>query len=169
MKRAEIKILTSEIFAEMNTRCTLAANAAQNLSQGECDVHDTRDIVDDGNRETILGIIARLAFECMNILYPFAKTPIKSVYHDNSVQDVEAYVIVLDFDRERSETQVLYLDRLIHDYIVYKAFSEWLATTMPDSQWQVWEQKALDARKDITQVLSIPYRTKRVRITPHFY
>lgn len=170
MKRVELKFITSELFADINARCNLAANAAENVSQAERDVHDTRDVLEDGNRETIMGLMQSLVFECMNILYPFAKTPIRNVYHDNRAHDeIEAFVIVLDFDHERSETEVLQLERLVHDYIVYKTFSEWLALTMPDSQWQVWERKAQDAKTQITQVLSIPYRPKKLRITPRFF
>lgn len=171
MKRIELNYITEELLVDISGRCWLAADAAE--TGGMKDVHNMRDVVDDGNREIILNIMSRVMYESMNILYPFCKTPIKTlrktVSDDNRTEEAEVYVITLNFPYERSETEVQEMKRCIHDYVVYKCFAEWLALTMPESQWQVWEQKAQEVRDRLTTVLVLPLRPRTVRVRPYFY
>jgi len=172
MRKVLLKYFTEELFADISTRCLLAANAA--TAAGKSVQHDVSDALDDGNRELIGNTVSRLLFECMNILYPFCKTPVRRCRRhgadDNTAQDVEAYEIELTFPYERSETEVQQLKRCMNDYIVYKCTAEWLALTLPDTgQWQTWEQKAQEARDELATALVLPLRPRKLRVKPHFY
>lgn len=172
MKKVILRYFTEELFADISTRCTLAANAAG--AAGLSIQHDAHDVLDDGNRELVMNIMSRLLFECMNILYPFCKTPVRTCRgngaDDNRAQDADAYEIELTFPYERSETEVQQLKRCMNDYIMYKCTAEWLALTLPDTgQWQTWEQKAQEVRDQLATVLVLPLRPRTLKVRPHFY
>lgn len=172
MRKVILKYFAEELLADISTRCTLAANAAG--ATGRTIQHDALDVLDDGNREVIMNTVSRLLFECMNILYPFCKTPVRHCRgngsDDNMSQDVDAYEIELTFPYERSETEVQQLKRCMNDYIVYKSTAEWLALTLPDTgQWQTWEQKAQEVRDELTTVLVLPLKPRTLRVRPYFY
>lgn len=171
MKRIELKFFTEELFADISTLCAQAADA---VSADGRDTHHAKDALDDGNREVIVNIITRLMYECMNILYPFCKEPVRSRRSEAGDSDradgAEAYVVVLSFPYERSETEVQRMKSLVHGYITYKCTAEWLALTLPDTgQWQTWEQKAQDMREQLTMTLVLPLRPRTVRVRPRFY
>jgi len=171
-RKVILRFFADELFADISTRCTLAANAA--TAAGRNVQHDVSDVLDDGNRELMTNTVSRLLFECMSILYPFCKTPVRRCHRngtdDNMAQDADAYEIELDFPYERSETEVQLLKHCVNSYIVYKCVAEWLAATLPDTgQWQTWEQKAQEARDELATALVLPLRPRRMRVRPHFY
>jgi len=167
MKKIQLTFYTEELLSDISTYCMASADA---VATGGRDVHNTKDVLDDGNREVVQRIISRQLYECMHILYPFAKAPIRSCYYDNDTKDVEAYVIELDFPYERNETDVRMLQENIQSYIVYKCLSEWLALTLPETgQWQMWESKAQEQREMITTALVLPLKPMAVRVRPQFY
>ena len=165
----EIVLKTEELYADIANRLTLTADSME-AQGGDTDLSNTKDALDDGNREIVTGLIARFVYECMNIMYPYAKTPIRECRRDDNSDEVEAYAVALTFERMRSETCLCQLARLMHDYIVYKCYAEWLAMTMPVSNIHaMWEQKAADVREQIATTLVLPYEPKRLRIRPHWY
>lgn len=171
MKRIEMRFLTEELLADISAICSQAANAA---GAGGRDTHHARDVLDDGNREVVVSIIKRLAYECMSILYPFCKEPVRSVRadgdDDNRADEAEAYVVALSFPYERSETEAQRMKTLAHGYMTYKCAAEWLALTLPDTgQWQALEQKAQDMREQLTMTLVLPLRPRTARVRPRFY
>jgi len=168
MKNTRLTFPTDELLADISMRCLLAANAAKGL--GKEDACDTVDVLDDGNREVLVSLVSRLMYECVNLLYPFAKRPMVNGSHVDRVDEVDAYAMELEFPHKRSETEVLHVRRCVHDYVVYKCLAEWLALTLPDTgQWQLWEQRAQDVREELATALVPPLRPRSLRIRPHFY
>lgn len=164
----ELRLLTEELFADISTRCLLAAKAAKGM--GKDGVADTADVLDDGNREVVRNIMSRLVAECVAMLHPFAKRHARRVPIDDRVDEVDEYVVELSFPMERGETEMLHLLRCAHDYVVYKCLAEWLALTLPDTgQWQAWEQKAQDVREELAAALARPLRPGALHIRPRFY
>lgn len=156
-----------ELLADISNRCSIAANAVK--AGGKSVSSDAVDVLDAGKREMVLGIVERLVFECMNILYPYASCSISSKRHDDRPKEVDAYVVTLRFSHGRSETQVAELNRTVHDYVVYKCVAEWIALTMPDADWQTWETKAQELRGRIATLLAAPLHPRTLRIKPHLY
>ena len=90
----EIVLKTEELYADIANRLTLTADSME-AQGGDTDLSNTKDALDDGNREIVTGLIARFVYECMNILYPYAKTPIRECRRDDNSDEVEAYAVAL--------------------------------------------------------------------------
>lgn len=166
MYSVEIDIRQDDLLADIANRLKLAADSAG----GNADLHNATDVLDDGNREIVTGLIARYMYETMNILHPFAKTPVRRFRKEGGDDDAEMYGICLVFEKARSETQVQQLERLIRDYVVYRCFAEWLEMTMPGANtYTMWEQKAEDVKEQIGNCLVLPYSPKQLRVRPHWY
>lgn len=162
---ADIELRQDDLLADIANRLLVTANSIGK----DADTAGTKDALDDGNREIITGLVAKYVYECMNILFPYAKTPVRRCRCDGG-NEADVYVIRLTFERERSETQVQELRRLIHDYIVYKCYAEWLEMTLPAANtYTIWEQKAEDTRERIAAVLVLPYEPRKLRVRPHWY
>lgn len=166
MKESVIRLHTEELVADIGGRLSLVAAS---LRGDDGDTHTTEDVMDDGNREIVENIICRLVYEVMNILYPFARSPLQGGVVNDRSQAVDSYEIRLSFPRERSETQVRELCATVHEYIVDKCVAEWLSLTLPQSGWQVWEEKAQTLRERIATLLVHPLHPRRLRVRPHFY
>lgn len=166
----DIVLYANDLYADIANRLTLTADSMEAQTEGS-DLHTAKDAMDDGNKDTIDNLVARHVFDCINLLYPYSKTPIERCRHNReSENETEAYVIHLTFEHPRSETSIQLLQRLIHDYIVYKCYAEWLAMTVPQAgTYTMWENKAEEIREQITTVLVPPYNAKRLRVRPHWY
>lgn len=167
MRKVLLRYKTEELFADLSVRCGIAADAA---SLGGRDVHNTRDVLDDGNREVLENTLSRLMYECTNILYPFCKTPVRGGVRVNDIDETECYEVEMVFPYERSETEVEEMRRTLQEYVVLKCLAEWLALTLPDTgQWQTWETKAQETRDRLATVLVLPMRPRTLRVRPRFY
>lgn len=166
MYSVEIGIGQDVLLAEIANRLKLAADSAGS----DADLHSITDVLDDGNREIVTGLIARYMYETMNILHPFAKTPVRKYRKESDDDAVEVYGIRLVFEHERSETQIQQLERLIKDYVVYRCFAEWLEMTMPGANtYMTWERKAEDVKEQIEDCLALPYSPRQLRVRPCWY
>lgn len=162
----DIELKQDDLLADIANRLLVTANSMDN----DADTHNTKDALDEGNQEVIMGMVSRQMYECMNILFPYAKTPIRRCRCGDGGNEADVYIIRLTFERERSETQVQELRRLIHDYIVYKCYAEWLEMTLPAANtYTIWEQKAEDTRQRIASVLVLPYEPKNLWVRPYWY
>ena len=162
----DIELKQDDLLVDIANRLLVTANSMDN----DADTHNTKDVLDEGNQEVIMGMVSRQMYECMNILFPYAKTPIRRCRCGDGGNEADVYIIRLTFERERSETQVQELRRLIHDYIVYKCYAEWLEMTLPAANtYTIWEQKAEDTRQRIASVLVLPYEPKNLRVRPYWY
>lgn len=166
----DIVLYANDLYADIANRLTLTADSMEAQTEG-ADLHTAKDAMDDGNKDTIDNLVARHVFDCINLLYPYSKTPIKRCRHNReSENEAEAYVIHLTFEHPRSETSIQLLQRLIHDYIVYKCYAEWLEMTLPAANtYTIWEKKAEDTRQRIASVLVLPYESKKLRVRPYWY
>lgn len=166
MYSVEIDIMQDDLLADIANRLKLAAESAGS----DADLHNVTDVLDDGNREIVTGLIARYMYETMNILHPFARVPVRRCGRGRADDDADVYSITLTFGHGRSETQIQQLERLIRDYVVYRCLAEWLEMTMPGANtYTVWEQKAEDAKEQIGTCLVLPYSQKQLRVRPHWY
>ena len=166
----DIVLYANDLYADIANRLTLTADSMEAQTEG-ADLHTAKDAMDDGNKDTIDNLVARHVFDCINLLYPYSKTPIKRCRHNReSENEAEAYVIHLTFEHPRSETSIQLLQRLIHYYIVYKCYAEWLAMTVPQAgTYTLWEEMAESVRVQIATALVPPYDARRLRIRPHWY
>lgn len=168
-KCVDIVLYANDLYADIANRLALTAESME--AQTDADLHTTKDVLDDGNKEIVNNLVARHVYDCVGCLYPYSKTPIERCKRRREANnEVDAYVIRLTFEHDRSETSIQQLQRLIHDYIVYRCYAEWLAMTVPQAgTYTMWENKAEEIREQITTVLVPPYNAKRLRVRPHWY
>lgn len=166
----DIVLYANDLYADITNRLTLTADSME-AQAVNADLHTVKDVIDDGNKEIIDNLVARHVFDCVNLLYPYSKTPIERCRHNReNKNEAEAYIIHLTFERSRSETSIQLLQRLIHDYIVYKCYAEWLAITVPQAgTYTMWEGKAESVREQIVTALVLPYDARQLQIRPHWY
>lgn len=166
----DIVLYANDLYADIANRLALTADSME-AQGGNADLHTVKDAMDDGNKDIIDSLVARHVFDCINLLYPYSKTPIEHCRHyRKNENEAEAYVIHLTFEHPRSETSIQMVQRLIHDYIVYKCYAEWLAMTVPQvGTYTLWEEKAESVRGKIATALVPPYDARQLKIKPHWY
>lgn len=164
----DIELEADIIMADTANRLALVADSIP--ADGSQNTHHTKDILDEGNADIAKGLVKRFVFECMDLLYPYTKTPMRRIRRSDSNEDICAYVIHLTFERPRSETSLQRLARLVHDYVVYKCMSEWLDMTEHASKAAgTWVDKADEVREQIATTLALPYNPKTLRVKPRWY
>jgi|GEM_PF-6718112 hypothetical protein len=153
-----------ELVTDISQQCLLIGKAIER--QGR-DAHDVKDIEDDNNREIMLNLVSRYFYDAVNMLSPYSKVPIKdkSVI-GNEPDDADKYTMILQFHAERSQTTILHLRRLIHDYIVNNCVYKWVSKTTPDYPMNIYLQEITDTRDAISSALVAPY-IGRVSIKPY--
>lgn len=153
-----------ELVTDISQQCLLIGKAIER--QGR-DAHDVKDIEDDNNREIMLNLVSRYFYDAVNMLSPYSKVPIKdNSVLDNEPDNADRYTMILQFHSERSQTTILHLRRLIHDYIVDNCVYEWVSKTAPDYPMNIYLQGITDTREAISSALAAPY-TGQVSIKPY--
>lgn len=135
-------------------------------TDSEHERHQVFDICQDGNIDRVTRVMDLVVAHATELLFPYSKVEIEeSEAQDDVLAETETYVIELHVPEDFSKTTVTYLEKLIHDYIVYKVLEDWLVITNlknPKSGAN-WGEKALVLESEIECALSA--RMHRVRRT----
>ena len=123
--------------------------------------HQTFDIAEDGNIDRVTRVLSLVFSQCVEILYPYTKTPVEEVEvrNDVLVSDVE-YIISMSVPDTFSKTTCDLLEKYIHEFLVCSALADWFSITKPEASAN-WRQKSEDA-KDGIRGAKIRF-TKKVR------
>ena len=128
--------------------------------------HQVSDICQDGNIDRVTRVMDLVVAHARELLFPYSKVEVdENEEQEDSLNETEMYLIELRVPDDFSKTTVTYLEKLIHDYIVYKVLEDWLIITNlknPKSGAN-WAAKALDLESEIECALSM--RIHRVRRT----
>lgn len=124
--------------------------------------HYVGGIGDEGNVDRVTRILGLAHSECVEMLYPYTKEEIVGEQDtlDDVLRDPEEYVIDMMLPEKFSRTTLRLLESLIHEYMLCRILSEWLALTYPDAS-AYWEEKRLNFREKVGKVLLS--RTGRLR------
>lgn len=128
--------------------------------------HQIIDICQDGNVDRVTRVMDLVVAHCREMLYPFTKIEIEDESDiDDTFKESEYYYIELSVPADFSKTTFVYLERLIHNYIVYKVLADWLSITNTKNPRSGvnWYEKATDLESEIESALSA--RMHRVRRT----
>ena len=100
------------------------------------------------------------------MLYPYSKSDVDSEEErDNTLTETDEYKIVMKVPTDFSKSTVSYLEKLIHELVVYKVLSDWMSITNlrnPNSAAN-WAAKIQQLEDDIESTLNA--RMHRVRRT----
>lgn len=133
--------------------------------------HLMMDIGEDGNVDRITRTMDLAFNECVNSLYPYAKTLINDgeILTDDFVES-ETYSVVLTIPEEFSKSTAVLVKEFIHDYMVSMAVRDWIEILGKDKYLiEVWTEKVSNLKLKIVETMNIPYCREKVRIKLHTF
>lgn len=126
--------------------------------------HTVQDVGEEGNVDRVTRVLDLAVSECRELLYSYTRRAVKQKELNDKLRERSVYGIVMRVPDEFSQTTLVYLERLIHEYLVCKGVADWLSITNPQKS-QIWEAKAQDARNAVS--VSLAARTGRTRRRVH--
>lgn len=133
--------------------------------------HLMMDIGEDENADRVTRTMDLAFSECVNSLYPYAKSLIADgeVITDDFVE-TEKYSVVLTIPEEFSRSTALMVKEYIHDYIVSMAIRDWIEILGKDKYLiEVWASKVSNLKSKIVAAMNIPFNQEKVRIKLHSF
>ncbi|MCD8266834.1 MAG: protein-export chaperone SecB [Prevotellaceae bacterium] len=123
--------------------------------------HETQDAIQDGNVELVSRSLTRSFAECLNMLYPYAREAVEDGYtRDDYLRRKQKYTAALTVPPCYSDSTVELLERLVHDYMVFKALWQLTSLTDPDKAGQ-WQEKWEEAEERINDAKYMNYTALR--------
>ncbi len=135
-------------------------------TEDEHDKHQIMDICEDGNIDRVTRVMALALSQCEELLYPYSKKDVEQEEERNDIlESPEEYVITLKVPDDFSKSTATYLERLIHEFLVYMVLSDWLsiAGVKNPQAARNWASKIQEIKDDMESVLNA--RMRRVRRT----
>lgn len=127
--------------------------------------HMVQDVGEEGNVDRVTRVLDLAIARCRELLYPYTKREIDRPALDDRLAERPTYGIVLTVPQGFSQTSLTLLERLVHEYLVCKAVSDWLSITNPPKA-QIWEAKAEEALTEIRTNLNTRIARVRRRLHP---
>ncbi len=132
----------------------------------EHDRHQVIDVGEDGNIDRVTRVLDLSFVECVDLLYPYSKKTFEDMQESNDVlEETETYTIEMKVPDWFSKTTVVLLEKLIHEYMVYRVLADWMSITNPASKAN-WEEKIEDVSKKIQGCMNARCRRLRRTQTP---
>ena len=123
--------------------------------------HLIQDIGEDGNVDRVTRIMDWAFATCVELCYPFSKVDVEDeTEKDDTLTEVDGYVLNLRVPATFSQTTVQLLLRYIHEFIIYCVLSDWFGIVYPEGKG-IWDEKLANMETEIRGLLNA--RTKRVR------
>lgn len=136
------------------------------LTDDSHDRHQVQDIGEDGNVDRVTRVIDLVVAQARELLYPYTKSDVDdSEERDDELEEPEKYVIEMLLPDDFSKSTLTYLEKLIHEFIVYRVLADWMsiANVKNPSSAQNWDAKAGAVSDEIDSTLHA--RMRRVRRT----
>lgn len=127
--------------------------------------HMVEDIGQEGNADRVSRVLDLAVAKCKDMLYPYTKHEVHKPILENRLKEPRAYGIVLSLPKGFSQTTLVLLERLIHEYIVCRAVADWMSITNP-GKTDTWKAKYVDAESEIRTCLNARISTIRRKQHP---
>ena len=132
----------------------------------EHDRHQVIDVGEDGNIDRVTRVLDLSFVECVDLLYPYSKKTFEDMQDSNDIlEETETYTIEMKVPDWFSKTTVVLLEKLIHEYMVYRVLADWMSITNPASKAN-WEEKIEDVSEKIRGCMNARCRRLRRTQTP---
>lgn len=116
--------------------------------------HQLADIGEEGNVNRVSRILSLVHAEVIEMLYPYTKRePIEGEL-DNILVVPSEYTILMRVPKTMSRTTTRLLEKLIHEYMVYRVMSDWLSITNKDAAVG-WRERAEETKAEIESVKNL--------------
>lgn len=127
--------------------------------------HLTTDIGEDGNIDRVLRILSVVHAGVAEILYPYTKVEVEEDGElCDKLPEPRHYIIDLRVPATMSRTTLRLLERLIHEYMVYRVLYDWLSIVNPSAA-ESWGLKASATEDEIERAKNM--RTGGLRRPGH--
>lgn len=135
-------------------------------TQDEHDRHQIMDIGEDGNVDRVTRVMDLALAHCRELLFPYSRVNVGATEtRDDELAAPEAYTIELKVPDDFSQSTLTYLEKLIHEYLVYRVLMDWMSITNLKNPTSAanWAGKLQDLEDEIESTLNA--RIHRVRRT----
>lgn len=114
--------------------------------------HTLVEIGEEGNVDRVNRILGVVHAAAVEMLYPYTKQESEEEEEiDDRMWTPTDYKIVMLVPVTMSRTTLHLLNKLIHEFMVYRVIYDWLSITHPEAA-QNWLEKALEAEEEINSV-----------------
>ena len=132
----------------------------------EHDRHQIMDIGEDGNIDRVTRVMDLAIAHCRELLFPYSRVNVDETEERNDVLvNPEEYNIELLLPDDFSKSTLTYLEKLIHEYLVYRVLMDWMSITnlINPKSAENWAAKMKSLQDEIESTLNA--RIHRVRRT----
>lgn len=127
--------------------------------------HTVQDVGEEGNIDRVSRVLELNHAKVKEALYPYTKHEIHKEELNNKLRKPDVYGIVLNVPNDFSQTTLILLENLIHEYLVCRVVYDWMSITNPAKQ-EIWKIKADEALAEIRK--SLTSKIKKTRIRTHY-
>lgn len=159
-----LRFLHSEIFYDVNNGAWIEGGLLP-PDAGPHATHMAQDIGQDGNRDRALRVLSLAHAAAVEMLYPYTKTEARTDTLDDTLTEPDAWEITLTVPEEMSQTTLILLEKLIHEWLVCRVLHDWLSITTTTDNADTWLQKAGELESAISACMNT--RRGRNRIKQH--
>jgi hypothetical protein len=128
--------------------------------------HQVFDIGEDGNVDRVTRVLDLAFAACVELCYPFAKTPARPYMEiTDTFRETDVYILSLRVPEDFSATSHILLENMIHEILVDAVLADWLSITKPGAE-KKWMEKLEQLVSDLPGVLNNHGRRVRRTLTP---
>ena len=127
--------------------------------------HMIQDVGNEGNADRVTRVLDLGVAKCREKLYSLTKHDVHRPELDDRLVETDVYGIVLNVPDGFSQTTLNYLEKLIHEYLVYIVMEDWLGITNPTKS-DTWKEKQLNIEREIQGCLNTRTGRARIRLNP---
>lgn len=167
-QRATLTFYTDELIYDIRNIAYIYG-VAKSDKQPDVDNHLTFDIGEEGNVDRIARVLDLFFSEIQEALYPYTRSPLLEglgcgceMNQRDDVLDTEReeYTLNMVVPSLMSRHTLTYAENWIHEFLVCRAFAEWLML-IGDSSFNVWLEKAEMAKREVSRAMA--RRTGKIR------
>lgn len=127
--------------------------------------HTIQDIADEGNVDRVTRVLDLVHAGITELLYPYTKRVVAEKVLNDGLVETDVYVIEMSVPQSFSQTTLQWLEKLVHEWMVYRVVADWLSITNP-SKAVIWAQKAEQTESEIRGCLNTRRGRGRIKLHP---
>lgn len=162
-KEVVLNFYREELLYDISNYCFIEGDLLE--TEDAHTPHQVQDATEEGNIDRITRVLNLAHASCVEMLYPYTKEEIDEKEElDNKLPYHESFPINLRLPEGFSMTTISLIKKLIHEYLVCYAVSDWMSITKRES-YETWKIKLDDVTQRIRSALT--NRRGRIRIRQH--
>lgn len=162
MKSFSITLYRQELIMDIENQAYVYGDMLSDEQQHT--KHIVQDICQGASLDRTIRLTAIAFHECVAMLGAFVKEEAISTAGSDAYADKTTYTISLSLPDTITEAALVALPPLLHEYIVWRVLSDWMAQVLP-AQYPVCLQKADEAKAGILSAMR--KRSKPITLKQH--